>query len=84
MEKRFSRGEEYYLNLYRKVQNGLRSRDEDLDIPLSFRLPNSASIFLAGVSGIEEACGVLLNNYGRIQRATIDTYIVKLQCGQQI
>lgn len=37
---------------------------QDLDISISFRLADSASIFQAEVVGIEKAGGGLLNNYG--------------------
>lgn len=45
----------------------------DLDNSLSIHLPNSVRTFQAEVLGIEEVCGVLLNNYERIRKATIYT-----------
>lgn len=52
---------------------GARVCSNDLDMFLSLRLPNSASIFKAKVLVIEKVCGVLLNNNWRIQKTNIYT-----------
>lgn len=44
---------------------------DDLEISFSIRLPNPISMFQVEVLGIKRVCGALLNNYRRIQKATI-------------